>query len=106
MIISGGENIYPKEIETVIYELPEVAECAVFGVPDEKWGEVPAAYLQLKPGQSLSEEAVTSHCAQKLARFKRPRVVRFVDDFPKTPIGKIQKNVLKEEYWEGRKKKI
>lgn len=106
MIISGGENIYPKEIETVIYELPEVAECAVFGVPDEKWGEVPAAYLQLKPGAALSEDAVTTHCAGKLARFKRPRVVRFVDDFPKTPIGKIQKTVLKEEYWEGREKKI
>ena len=106
MIISGGENIYPKEIETVIYELPQVAECAVFGVPDDKWGEVPAAYLQLKPNAELTEETVTEHCADKLARFKRPRTVRFVDDFPKTPIGKIQKNVLKETFWSGRRKKI
>lgn len=106
MIISGGENIYPKEIETVIYELPQVAECAVFGVPDDKWGEVPAAYLQLKPNAELTEEEVTEHCANKLARFKRPRTVRFVDDFPKTPIGKIQKNVLKETFWSGRRKKI
>ncbi len=106
MIISGGENIYPKEIETVIYELEQVAECAVFGVPDDKWGEVPAAYLQLKPGAELAEGTVTEHCAAKLARFKRPRTVRFVDDFPKTPIGKIQKNVLKEEFWADREKKI
>ncbi len=106
MIISGGENIYPKEIETVIYELDQVAECAVFGVPDDKWGEVPAAYIQLKPGTVLAEDAVTEHCAGKLARFKRPRTVKFVDDFPKTPIGKIQKNVLKEEYWASREKKI
>jgi len=106
MIISGGENIYPKEIETVIYELEAVAECAVFGIPDDKWGEVPAAYLSLKPDQALDEQTVVDHCAAKLARFKRPRLIRFVDDFPKTPIGKIQKNVLKEEYWKAREKKI
>ncbi len=106
LIISGGENIYPKEIETVLYQLPQVAECAVFGIPDDKWGEVPAAYLQLKPGAELTEELVTQHCAEKLARFKRPRTIRFVDDFPKTPIGKIQKNVLKDSFWSGRNKKI
>ena len=106
MIISGGENIYPKEIESVIYELVQVGECAVFGVPDDKWGEVPVAYLQLKPGCELTQEEVIQHCTEKLARFKRPRKVRFVDDFPKTPIGKIQKNVLKEAFWSGRKKKI
>ena len=106
MIISGGENIYPKEIETVIYELEQVAECAVFGVPHDKWGEVPAAYLQLRPGAVLDEDTVTEHCAAKLARFKRPRTVKFVDDFPKTPIGKIQKNVLKDGFWADREKKI
>ncbi|OUM03695.1 class I adenylate-forming enzyme family protein [Variovorax sp. JS1663] len=104
MLISGGENVYPKEIEQVLYELPEVAECAVFGIPDEKWGEVPAAYIQLKPGSRLDEARVLAQCEQKLARHKRPRVVRFVEDFPKTPIGKIQKNLLKEPYWAGRKK--
>ncbi|TFZ04415.1 AMP-binding protein [Ramlibacter rhizophilus] len=104
MLISGGENVYPKEIENVLYELPQVAECAVFGIPDDKWGEVPAAYLQLKPGQALSEAEVVAQCEAKLARLKRPRLVKFVDGFPKTPIGKIQKNVLKEPYWEGRKK--
>ena len=106
MIISGGENIYPKEIEVVLYELPEVAECAVFGIPDPQWGEVPAAYLQLKPGSTLDEAAVTAHCTEKLARFKRPRMIRFVTDFPKTPIGKIQKNILKQDFWQDRDKKI
>lgn len=106
MLISGGENVYPKEIENVLYELPQVAECAVFGIPDDKWGEVPAAYLQLKPGATLTEAEVIAQCEAKLARLKRPRLVRFVESFPKTPIGKIQKQVLKEPHWEGRHKKI
>ncbi len=106
MLISGGENVYPKEIEDVIYGLDAVAECAVFGVPDEKWGEVPAAYLQLKPGASLDVAEVVERCRQKLAEFKRPRLVKIVDEFPKTPIGKIQKNLLREPYWQGKQKKI
>jgi acyl-CoA synthetase (AMP-forming)/AMP-acid ligase II len=106
MIISGGENIYPKEIETVIYELDEVAECAVFGVPDDKWGEVPAVWISLKPGAKLAETTVVDQCVEKLARFKRPRHIRFVTDFPKTAIGKIQKTELKKHYWQEREKKI
>lgn len=106
MIISGGENIYPKEIENVIYEHTAVAECAVFGIPDDKWGEVPAAYVCLKPGAELEEEELVELCAHRLARFKRPRLVKFVDSFPKTPIGKIQKNVLRENHWKNREKKI
>ena len=106
LIIAGGLNIYPKEIEDVIYGLDAVAECAVFGVPDDKWGEVPAAYLQLKPGAALEVDVVVERCRQELAEFKRPRVVKIVDDFPKTPIGKIQKNLLREPYWQGRQKKI
>ena len=106
MIISGGENVYPKEIENVLYDLPAVAECAVFGIPDDKWGEVPAALIQLHADTTLTEDAVVEHCAGRLARFKRPRLVRFVDGFPKTPIGKIQKNVLREPFWQDREKKI
>jgi acyl-CoA synthetase (AMP-forming)/AMP-acid ligase II len=106
MIISGGENVYPKEIENAIYEHEAVAECAVFGIPDDKWGEVPAAYVQLKADARLSEDELVAHCADRLARFKRPRLVKFVDDFPKTPIGKIQKNILKEPYWKDREKTI
>ncbi|PID36047.1 MAG: long-chain fatty acid--CoA ligase [Rhodobacterales bacterium] len=106
MIISGGENIYPKEIEDVIYARSEVAECAVFGIPDDTWGEVPAAFVVLKAGESLDEETLVAHCASQLARFKRPRHVEFVRDFPKTPIGKIQKNLLREPFWSDKEKKI
>lgn len=106
MIISGGENIYPKEIEDVLYQHPAVAECAVFGIPDDKWGEVPAAFVQLKASSPASEDELVGHCEVRLARFKRPRLVRLVDDFPKTPIGKIQKNILRQEFWADRKKKI
>ena len=106
MIISGGENVYPKEIENALYEHEAVAECAVFGVPDDKFGEVPIAYVMLKSGQSVDEKTLVEHCATLLARFKRPRNVKFVDDFPKTPIGKIQKNILREPYWTNKEKKI
>lgn len=106
MIISGGENIYPKEIENALYDLPQVAECAVFGIPDDKWGEVPAAYILLREGSQLTEAEIEAHCEKVLARFKRPRLIKFVTEFPKTPIGKIQKNLLREEYWAGREKKI
>ena len=106
MIISGGENVYPKEIENALYEHEAVAECAVFGVPDDKWGEVPAAYVCLKEETAITEDDLIAHCASRLAQFKRPRIVKFVDDFPKTPIGKIQKNILREPYWTDRKKNI
>jgi len=106
MLISGGENVYPKEIEDVLYQLPEVAECAVFGVPDAKFGELPAAYLLLKPGASLDEARVLAHVESRLARLKRPRLIRFVTEFPKTPIGKIQKNLLKEPFWQGHERKL
>jgi acyl-CoA synthetase (AMP-forming)/AMP-acid ligase II len=106
MLISGGENVYPKEIEDVIFQLDEVSECAVFAVPDTKFGELPAAYISLKAGTTLTEAQVVEHCRTRLAEFKRPRIVKFVTDFPKTPIGKIQKNVLKEPYWKDRQKRI
>ena len=106
MLISGGENVYPKEIEDVLFQLEAVSECAVFGVPDAKFGELPAAYISLKAGATLTEAEVVEHCRTRLAEFKRPRTVKFVTDFPKTPIGKIQKNVLKEPYWKDKQKRI
>jgi fatty-acyl-CoA synthase len=106
MLISGGENVYPKEIEDVLYGLDAVSECAVFGVPDDKFGELPAAYVALKPGATLTEAEVVAHCTRHLAEFKRPRIVRFVSEFPKTPIGKIQKNLLRDPYWKDRRKKL
>jgi acyl-CoA synthetase (AMP-forming)/AMP-acid ligase II len=106
MIISGGENVYPKEIENALYEHPAVAECAVFGIPDDTFGEVPAAYIALKAGAQTTVDEITAHCERRLARFKRPRLIKFVTDFPKTPIGKIQKTILKDPYWQDRTKKI
>jgi acyl-CoA synthetase (AMP-forming)/AMP-acid ligase II len=106
MLVSGGENVYPAEIENALYQHAAVVECAVFGIPDERWGEVPAAHVVLASDATVSEEELIDHCATKIARFKRPRVVKFVSELPKTPVGKIHKNELREPYWVGYEKKI
>lgn len=97
MIISGGENIASSEIERVIYQMPEVAECAVIGIPDPKWGERPAAIVVAKPGQALSAEDVQSRCRAALASFKVPSRVFFRDTLPRNPSGKVLKRVLRDE---------
>ena len=106
MLVSGGENIYPAEIENALYKHEAVAECAVFGIPDERWGEVPAAHVVLAEDLFVTEEELINFCAARIPRHKRPRLVRFVDKLPRTPVGKIQKTVLREAYWGGRDKKI
>ncbi len=106
MLVSGGENVYPTEIENALYQHAAVVECAVFGIPDERWGEVPAAHVVLASGAAVSEDELIDFCATKIARFKRPRVVKFVSDLPKTSVGKIHKNALREPYWVGHEKKI
>lgn len=95
MIISGGENIYPAELEAAIITHPAVAEVAVVGIPDSRWGEIPAAYVVTKAGASVEAEDIIRLCREKLASFKCVREVRFVDGLPKNPVGKILKNVLK-----------
>jgi fatty-acyl-CoA synthase len=94
MYISGGENVYPAEVENVIYGLDAVAEAAVIGVPDERWGEVGRAILVLKPGRSLTEAEVIEHCRSHLARFKVPRAVAFIDALPRNAAGKVLKREL------------
>lgn len=109
MIVSGAENIYPAEVENALYKHDMVAECAVFGVPDDHWGEVPAAHVVLRAGAPSSAEAETlliEFVAGLIPRHKRPRFVKFVDGLPKTAVGKIQKNIIRAPYWEGREKKI
>jgi len=106
MLVSGAENVYPAEIENVLYQHDAVAECAVFGIPDVRWGEVPAAHVVLAPGAAASEDELIDFCAARVARFKRPKVVRFVNSLPKTSVGKVQKNELRAPYWEGHEKKI
>jgi fatty-acyl-CoA synthase len=97
MFISGGENVYPAEIEQALYELPQVAEAAVIGVADEKWGEVGKAFLVLKTGAALSAEQVLAHCRAKLAKFKIPKQVVFVDSLPHTAAGKVLKHELRKQ---------
>jgi fatty-acyl-CoA synthase len=94
LIISGGENIHPAEIEGVLAEHPLVAECAAFGLPDTTWGEIVAVAIVLKPGPAISEEVLRDHLAARLARFKLPRRWFFVAALPKTALGKVQRNEL------------
>ena len=98
MYISGGENVYPAEVENVLYQLDEVAEAAIIGVPDERWGETGKAVLVLKPGQTLTEDAVVAHCLQNLAKFKVPSSVSFIEALPRNATGKVLKRTLREQY--------
>jgi fatty-acyl-CoA synthase len=96
MIIRGGENIYPREIEEFLYTHPAVADVQVIGVPDERYGEEVCAWIVLKHGAALDEDELKAFCHGKIARFKIPRYVRFVDAFPMTVTGKVQKFVMRE----------
>lgn len=89
MFISGGENVFPPEIESALYDIEAVRECCVFGVPDEKWGEVGKAVVSLKPGMILTRGEILSALDGKLARYKIPKYITFVDDVPKNNVGKI-----------------
>ncbi len=96
MIISGGENVYSAEVERVLNLYPKVAETAVVGVPDETWGEAVKAYVILKPGEKAAESELMEFCRGRLAGFKRPKYVEFLEDFPRTSFGKISKRTLRE----------
>ncbi|MFT4730524.1 MAG: O-succinylbenzoate-CoA ligase [Granulosicoccus sp.] len=98
MIISGGENVYPAEIENVIVAHPSVAEVAVIGQPSERWGESPFAVIVTKEGQTLSAPEVLQFCDGKLARFKLPKGAVFIDTIPRNPSGKVLKRILREQY--------
>jgi fatty-acyl-CoA synthase len=95
MYISGGENVYPAEVEAALAELPEVGECAVIGVPDERWGEVGRAYVNPAPGKSITPEAIIGHCNARLAKFKVPKTAVVGEAIPRTASGKVQKHLLK-----------
>ncbi len=94
MYISGGENVYPAEVERVLAELADIAEAAVIGVPNERWGEVGRAFITLRAGAELSPEAVTAHCLARLAKFKVPASVVIAEAIPRTASGKVQKHLL------------
>ena len=98
MYISGGENVYPAEVENVLYQLSEIAEAAIIGVPDAKWGETGKAVVVLKSDQSLDEEKIIAHCLEKLAKFKVPASVEFIDALPRNATGKVLKRSLREMF--------
>ncbi|HKH77803.1 MAG TPA: acyl-CoA synthetase, partial [Rubrobacteraceae bacterium] len=105
IIISGGENISTIEVEQAVDNHPAVLETAVVAIPDEKWGERPKAFVELKPGESVTEEEIIEFCRERLARFKCPAAVEF-GELPKTSTGKVQKFVLREKEWEGHDRRI
>ncbi len=100
MIVTGGENVYSGEVEAVIYQHPDVLETAVFGVPDLQWGEIVTACVVLKPGRTLSDDALIAHCRRTLANYKVPRRIEFFEtELPKSGSGKILKRILRERFW-------
>jgi fatty-acyl-CoA synthase len=98
MYISGGENVYPAEVESVLHQLSAVAEAAIIGVPNEQWGEVGMAIVAVKPGHALTPAEIHAHCAANLAKFKCPRLVEFVDALPRNATGKIHKPTLRKQF--------
>jgi len=106
MIITGGYNVYPKEVENVIFKHQAVFETAVIGVPDETWGESVMAFVALKPDMQATEEEIIALCRDNLASYKKPKSVAFVDALPKNMAGKILKTELRAPYWEGRERQV
>jgi fatty-acyl-CoA synthase len=106
VIISGGENISSPEIEDALYQHPAVLECAVIGVPHEKWGETPKALVVRRSGQAIGEAELLAFCRERLAHFKCPTSVEFVAELPRTATGKLQKFRLREAYWQGRTRRV
>ena len=106
MVISGGVNIYPAEIEACLLSLHGVRDCAVFGIPDDEFGEALAAHVELHEDGQLTAEDVREHVRSRLASYKTPRVVEFSDSLPREDSGKIFKRRLREPYWSGRERAI
>ena len=96
MIISGGENIYPAEIENLLMESPDIAEASVVGWPDQRWGEVAVAVVAPQPGRRLSEAGVLALLEGRIARFKHPKQVVFIDALPKTALGKVRREAVRQ----------
>ncbi|MGI8815248.1 MAG: AMP-binding enzyme [Pseudonocardia sp.] len=106
MIISGGENIYPAEIERVLAEHPTVGDVAVIGVPDDRWGEVPKACVVAAPGATVDSAELLAYCREHLAAYKCPKSVDVLGELPRNPAGKILKRDLRAPYWEGRDRQV
>jgi acyl-CoA synthetase (AMP-forming)/AMP-acid ligase II len=106
MLIRGGENIYPGEIEAILLSHPAIEQAAIIGVPDEKWGEEVKALVVLKQGYSLTEKELMGFCRKNLAHFKRPRTIEFRDRLPVDTTEKVIKSDLRDEFWVGYEKRV
>jgi long-chain acyl-CoA synthetase len=106
MIITGGYNVYPTEVENAIAALPHVQEVAVIGAPDERWGESVVAVVVVRPGFSLDEAAVVGACLERLADYKKPRRIEFVSELPRTGSGKIMRRLIRDRYWAGHARRV
>jgi acyl-CoA synthetase (AMP-forming)/AMP-acid ligase II len=106
MIVSGGENIYPAEVENALFGHPAVADVAVIGVPDERWGEAVKAIVVKKPGASADPSELISYARARIAGYKLPKSVDFADALPRNPSGKILRRELRKPYWEGRERQV
>jgi len=106
MIITGGENVYPAEVESAIFGHPDIADIAIIGVPDEKWGEAVKAVIVRREGSDLDEAGVIAHARERIAGFKCPKTVDFVDALPRNPSGKILRRELRAPYWEGQERQV
>jgi long-chain acyl-CoA synthetase len=106
MIISGGANIYPAEVEAALSAHLEVADCAVFGVPDPEWGEQVKAVIQRVPGSLIDEAALISWCRERIAAYKCPKSIDFREDMPREASGKLKKRLLREPYWADQSERI
>ena len=96
VVIRGGENIYPREIEEFLYRHPKIEDAQVFGVPDAHWGEALCAWVKVRPGETMTEDELRGFCQGQIAHYKVPRHVRFVTEFPMTVTGKMQKFLMRE----------
>jgi long-chain acyl-CoA synthetase len=106
MIVTGGENVYPREVEEVLYHHPAVHEAAVFGIPDDYWVEKVHAAIVLREGATATGQDILEFCKARLARYKAPKSIEFVDALPKTPSGKILKREMRDKYYVGRERKV
>ncbi|HAE93156.1 MAG TPA: acyl-CoA synthetase, partial [Hyphomonas atlantica] len=102
----GGENIYPAEVENAIFGHPGVADVAVIGVPDEKWGEAVKAIIVVKPGESPTQEDIIAYARERIAGYKCPKTVEFIEALPRNPSGKILRKDLREVYWKDQERRV
>jgi fatty-acyl-CoA synthase len=106
MIVSGGENIYPAEVENALMSHPSVADAAVIGVPDDRWGEAVKAIVVLRPGSDPDPESIIAHSRTLIAGYKTPKTIDFIDVLPRNPSGKVLRRELREPYWQGHERRV